>query len=132
MTLARGEFKLETLIKIVMDKKPGTPTQVVVMQGYSCSKGREFESWHQILERNIFLLILGKICTFIGKTKTTKKCPRVGLYLAQVIRCTESQFFSNEPMLSSSLSLSLHSLCRSLFLNNTQSIVVLYSREGAV
>ena len=60
---------------MILGGSPG----LVVMGGESCSKGREFESWHHILDGHLFTFIGCKNCNlYLKKTKINKKEARVG------------------------------------------------------
>ena len=47
----------------------------MVMGGDSCSKGREFESQHHLLDGHFFRFVCCKNCSVFGRTKINKKRP---------------------------------------------------------
>ena len=53
-------------------KNVGREPGQVVIGGDSCSEGREFESWHWILDGHFFTLACRKICT-VSLKKTENK-----------------------------------------------------------
>ena len=46
---------------------------VVVMGGDSCAKGREFESWHRILDGHLSHLFVVKIVLMLEATENIRK-----------------------------------------------------------
>ena len=54
----------------------------MVMGGESCSNGREFESWHHILDGHFFTYVICCIiCNVFEKTKINSKEAGVGTFL---------------------------------------------------
>ena len=62
---------------------------MLVMGGDSCFKGREFESWHCILDGHFFTFICCKNCVF-GKWIYMKKRPGL-VHLKKVLFCILKQ-----------------------------------------
>ena len=55
----------------------------MVMGGGSCSKGREFEYQHRILDVHFFTFICCKNCNVFEKTKINKKRPGLAHFLKE-------------------------------------------------
>ena len=64
-------------LDLLLGESPG----LVVMGGYSCSKGREFESWHHMLDGHLSHLFVAKIVTC--KTKINEKDSGVGPFFME-------------------------------------------------
>ena len=58
----------------------------MVMGGGSCSKGREFEYQHRILDVHFFTFICCKNCNVFEKTKINKKRPGLAHFLKKRLK----------------------------------------------
>ena len=82
--------RLQLLIILLWGGSPG----LVVMGGDSCSKGREFESQHRILDGHFFTFICCKICNVFWKDKNKwKRGLGWPIFLDSVVKSNCNHFF---------------------------------------